>query len=59
MMLASEPIDCNNGCTNNHFDCDDNREHDREEAHEQASLNAMRAAMNNGMFDRDEDCDIL
>ena len=58
-MLTNEPIDCNNGRTNNHFDCNDNCKHNCEETCEQASLNAMRVAMNYGMFDRDEDCNEL
>ena len=33
-MLASEPIDCDDGRTTNHFDRDDDRKHDREEARE-------------------------
>ena len=53
MMLAKEPLECNDGRTNNHFDCDDNREHDLKEARKQASLNATRVVMNHGMFDRE------
>ena len=58
-MLANEPIDCDDGHMNNHFDRDDNRQWDREEARKQASLNATRVAMNYGMFDHDEDRDEL
>ena len=46
MMLAKEPLNCDDGCTNNHFDRDDNREHDLKEARKQASSNAMRVVMN-------------
>jgi hypothetical protein len=59
MMLASEPIDCDDGCANNYFDRDDNRERNHEEAREQVNSNATRVAMNHGMFDRDEDRDEL
>jgi len=55
MMLTNEPIDCDDGRTNNHFDRDDNRKCDHKEAREQASSNATRVAMHYDMFDRDED----
>jgi hypothetical protein len=54
-MLANESIDCDDCRTNNHFDRDDNHERDRKEAREQVSSNAMRIAMNYGMFDHGEE----
>jgi hypothetical protein len=54
MMLASEPINCNYGRTDNHFDRNENCEGNSEEALKQASLNAARVAMNYAMFDRDK-----